>query len=366
MFGSDGNPEGMFGRNPTAGSACRQTRRQARHPTADPTAGSASTATPTEGSAATADWTAGSACSASTACSAERTAGSGSDGIDGSDGTDGNFGIEGRPNRCTWRPGPLWAHNRGTVGGRGEHHRPIGSAVGHPGLDRRGPRVHTGGRPLHGRLTGRRRPGTAAPGRPRRWPGSSAGCTLLPLNAGSVPCLAPGCGAGAVRGLAPADRDHLVHHRPLHRRCGGGSRQHGRDRVVAEQRRAALQDGRPRGAGLEPDGPGDAASGAAGGAFGGARARRAGSPARGRGGLDGHRRHAGRIVWTTGGSGAAAGPASRTPGPRCSARGRGARVRSACGQHLHDRARVRRVRDPRLWRPGERGTQAEPARACLG
>ena len=79
-----------------------------------------------------------------------------------------------------------------------------------------------------------------------------AGCPCCP-HATGVALLTAGSGAGPVRGLPPADRDDLVHRRPLHRRCGGcgGGRQRGRDRVVAEQRRAALRGGRPPRAGLD-------------------------------------------------------------------------------------------------------------------
>ena len=59
------------------------------------------------------------------------------------------------------------------VGGRGEHHRPVGRAVGDPRADRRAPRVRPGGCSLDGRLTGRRRPGTGT--------GAARGAGWVPL-----------------------------------------------------------------------------------------------------------------------------------------------------------------------------------------
>ena len=268
MFGSDGRPDGMFGMfgSPTACSAATACHgRSGRFGSPDGRLGIDGTL--------------------------------GSDGIEGSDGTDGNFGIEGRPNRCTVAPGPRWAGRRSarrtpptrrTRGGR----PPRGSPRS-PGPSRRVLAARTPDRSPASRDRHRCRPRRRCRGAPAA---THAGVALL--TAGS--------GAGPVRRLPPADRDDLVHRRPLHRRCGGcgGGRQRGRDRVVAEQRRAALRGGRPPRAGLggrrrsrgrsaqvrKPE----------------IRARTAGSPARGPGRAD-SRRHASRHLLDDRGS-ATAGP----------------------------------------------------------
>ena len=233
--------------------------------------------------------------------------------------------------------------------------------MGDPRADRRAPRVRPGaGCPLHGRLTGRRRPGTGtgaargvgcrqgAPAATQRRQGGPAGvrerrrARPRAPPSGSGPPRPPPTAAPPVRRLRPAARSRSGGRRAAARCAPGRPATTGRARrtptVPGTQRRVRKRSlGRGR------------------------RSRRLEV----RGGLDG-RRHAGRHLLDDRGL--------RGDGPRRTGRrriagarpdGRGPGIGSACGQHLHDRARVRRVGDPLLRRPGERGAQAETARAGL-